>query len=187
MSPGSMANGQDGREVSGSESGAATTRRGSKSRRRLPAPAACLILGLLCGALTVPGGARETDGDIPDIPDHLFKSNFAPRANELSQLVTPPAEKLVPPPGENSFFPVRGDGQPYVLNVDRTVNLTDALNRFYYDPRWRGEVWTPFDQVSTIERAQRIMATWPEYNEANQYHVLNNVNIFFERYSGFGP
>ncbi len=85
------------------------------------------------------------------------------------------------------YYPVRMDGQPYVLNVDRTVNLTDALNRFYYDPRWRGEVWVPFDQISTIERATRLMSTWREYNEFSTFRILNKVNIFFERWSGFGP
>lgn len=120
------------------------------------------------------------------IPDRLLIGKKIP------PLVKPPAREpdknnLVPPPGEDPYYPVRMDGQPYVLNVDRTVNLTDALNRFYYDPRWRGEVWVPFDQVSTIERATRLMSTWREYNEFSTFRIFNRVNQFFERWSGYGP
>lgn len=96
-------------------------------------------------------------------------------------------ERLIPPPQEMRYFPVRADGQPFVLDIDTTVNFTDSLNRFYYDPKWRGEVWAPFNQWSIAERATRLMATWPEYDEFSQYRKLNKVNKFFERYSGFGP
>ncbi len=91
------------------------------------------------------------------------------------------------PPGESIYFPVRTDGQPYVLNVDRTVNLTSALNQFYYNPKWRGEVWTPFDQFDSIERATRLMGTWREYDEFSSLRVFNGFHKFFEKYSGFGP
>jgi len=97
------------------------------------------------------------------------------------------SEKLIVPPQENRFFYVRTDGQPYVLNVDTTVNLTDALDRFYYNPRWRGEVWTPFDQLDEIERQTRLMGTWPEYDQANIFRVSNPIHKWFEKYSGFGP
>lgn len=98
-----------------------------------------------------------------------------------------PRGRLITPPGQNPYFPVRDDGQDFVLNVDTTVNLTQALNRFYYDPKWRGEEWVPFDQVSAIERATRMMSTWKEYNEFSTLRVLNGFHIFFEKYSGYGP
>lgn len=94
---------------------------------------------------------------------------------------------LVTPPGEEAYFPVRPDGQPFLLNIDTTVNLTDKLSGFYYDPKFRGEVWAPFDQVNLIERATRLMSTWQDYDQFSTYRKLNNVNKFFEKYSGFGP
>ncbi len=94
---------------------------------------------------------------------------------------------LVTPPGEERYFPTREDGQPFVLNVDRTVNLTSALNSFYFDPRWRGEVWAPFDQVDTIERQTRLMSTWPEYDQFSILRIADPIHKFFEKYSGFGP
>lgn len=94
---------------------------------------------------------------------------------------------LVTPPGEEAYFPVRPDGQPFLLNIDTTVNLTDKLSDFYYDPKFRGEVWAPFDQVNLIERATRLMSTWQDYDQFSTYRKLNNVNKFFEKYSGFGP
>ncbi len=95
--------------------------------------------------------------------------------------------KLVRPPGESSYFPVREDGQPYMLNVDTTVNMTETINQFYYDPKWRGEVWVPFDQFSAIERGTRAMATWKEYDEFSELRKFNKIHKFFERSSGFGP
>jgi hypothetical protein len=96
-------------------------------------------------------------------------------------------EKLIAPPQENRYFPVRADGQPFVLNIDTTVNLTEALDRFYFDPRWRGEEWTPFDQVDEIERETRLMGTWQDYDQANIFRVCNPIHKWFEKYSGFGP
>lgn len=101
--------------------------------------------------------------------------------------VEAPVDLLVTPPGEEIYFPVRPDGQPFLVNIDTTVNLTDKINGFYYDPKFRGEVWAPFDQVSLIERATRMMATWPEYDQFSIYRKLNGVHKFFEKYSGFGP
>lgn len=121
------------------------------------------------------------------IPDQLFIGKKVPNKIPMPPPPRPDRDKLIVPPGENAFFPIRADAQAYVLNVDRTVNLTDALNRLYYEPKWRGEVWTPFDQVDTIERATRLMGTWPEYNSANIYRLFTPVNLFFEKYSGFGP
>ncbi|MDZ4833577.1 MAG: hypothetical protein SGJ27_07330 [Candidatus Melainabacteria bacterium] len=95
--------------------------------------------------------------------------------------------QLVPPPGEGLYFPIREDGQDYILNVDTTVNLTTSLNKFYYDLKWRGEVWSPFDQVSMIERQTRLMSTWKEYDEFSELRKFNIIHKFFERASGFGP
>lgn len=133
----------------------------------------------------VAGGAWAKKSD--DIPDYLFIGKNVPNKIPMPAAPLPDHNKLIPPPGEQSYFPVREDGQPYILNIDRTVNLTEALNRMYYNPKWRGEDWTPFDHVENIERACRLMGTWKEYDEANIYRVFTPVNKFFEKYSGFGP
>ena len=96
-------------------------------------------------------------------------------------------DKLISPPGEEVYYPVRNDGQPFVLNIDQTVNLTRAINQFYWNPAIEGEVWTPFDQPELIERASRLMTTWPEYDEANIFRSFTRVNKYLERMSGFGP
>ena len=82
---------------------------------------------------------------------------------------------------------MREDGQPYLLNVDVSVNMTRSLNQFYYDPKWRGEEWVPFDQVTLIESGTRLMSTWKEYDEFSTLRVMNGFHKFFEKYSGFGP
>jgi hypothetical protein len=146
--------------------------------------------------------------DAINIPDHIFQGSLVPTqppdappppSNPLTRLIarkkvreyppipSPNPNKLVPPPSEEIYFPVRKDGQPFMLNVDTTVNLTAALNDFYYDPKWRGEVWVPFDQVDTIERAARLMSTWPEYDQENIFRRFTGLSKFFEKYSGFGP
>lgn len=107
-------------------------------------------------------------------------------------LMEPPAaepspDNLVPPPGEEAYFPVRPDGQPFLLNIDSTVNLTEALSGFYFDPKWRGENWAPFNQIWLIERATRNMATWKEYDKFSQIDIFGGVNRTLEKYSGFGP
>jgi hypothetical protein len=130
-------------------------------------------------------GAMAKKSD--EIPDYLFIGKKVPNKLPMPAAPSPDRAKMITPPGEESYFPVRADGQPYILNIDRTVNLTEALNRLYYNPKWRGEEWTPFDQVDNIERAQRLMGTWKEYDEANIYRVFTPVNKFFEKYSGFGP
>jgi hypothetical protein len=38
-----------------------------------------------------------------------------------------------------------------------------------------------------LERATRLMGTWRDYDEANQFRKLNNVHKFFEKWSGYGP
>lgn len=123
----------------------------------------------------------------------VFQMSWAqPSEARRDNLVEPPAveapvDLLVTPPGEEVYFPVRPDGQPFLVNIDTTVNLTDKINGFYYDPKFRGEVWAPFDQVSLIERATRMMATWPEYDQFSILRKFNGVHKFFEKYSGFGP
>lgn len=99
----------------------------------------------------------------------------------------PNPDHLITPPQENPYFYVRPDGQAFTLQVDSTNNMTDYLNRHYYDFAWRGEQWGPWDMLSNSEKAVRGLHLWPEYNEANQFHLFNGVNRFFERYSGFGP
>jgi hypothetical protein len=158
----------------------------------------------------LPNCAYANDDSISLPADHLFQSDVVPsqppqtdsqssngglltrliarkKVREYPPIPQPNPNKLVPPAGEEVFFPVRKDSQPFVLNVDSTVNLTRALNDFYYDPKWRGEVWVPFDQVDLIERATRMMSLWPEYDSQNIYHVMTGVSKFFEKYSGFGP
>jgi hypothetical protein len=128
-------------------------------------------------------GALGKDGT--DIPNRLFSGKHSPILYPPAPM--PPRDKLIVPPGESIYFPVRADGQPYVLNIDRTVNLTAALNQFYFNPKWRGEVWTPFDQIDSIERATMLMGTYREYDEFSELRVLNGFHKFFERASGYGP
>jgi hypothetical protein len=142
--------------------------------------AACLLAVFALSVSAQPSLASRRD----EIPDRLFEGQNAPEQIASARAVH---DRLIPPPMEEVFFPTNFDGQAKVLNIDSTVNMTIAINQFYYNPKWRGEYWVPFDQVDLIERASRLMSSWREYNEANQYKVLNKVNIFFERYSGFGP
>ena len=141
-----------------------------------------LIYSLLLAALA-PLAAFSKDFGM--IPNRLFAGRKPPMIYPPAPL--PVRDKLVTPPQENPYFPVRPDGQPFVLNVDKTVNLTGPLNEFYYNPKWRGEVWSPFDQFEDIERATRLMATWREYDEFSQLRVFNGWHKFWEKYSGFGP
>lgn len=157
---------------------------GDKSQvdiQKISTSALATIVIVSAASTNQPAFARKNDGGIPD---RLFTGELPPERIAAKGMHD---SRLVPPPGEETFFPTNFDGQSRILNVDSTVNLTVALNEFYYNPHWRGEYWTPFDQIDLIERATRLMSTWKEYNEANQYKVLNGVNVFFERYSGFGP
>jgi hypothetical protein len=52
-----------------------------------------------------------------------------------------PTDRLLPPPQENRYFPMRVDGQAFMLDIDNTINVTDILNRTYFDPDWTGLVW----------------------------------------------
>lgn len=144
-----------------------------RSSNLLPAAPAKLILALHLTLVLGLGlsAAAEARKELPPEPPAVEAS----------------PDNLVTPPGEEAYFPVRPDGQPFLLNIDTTVNLTDRLSGFYYDPKFRGEVWAPFDQVNLIERATRLMATWRDYDEFSTLRKLNKVNKFFEKYSGFGP
>lgn len=99
----------------------------------------------------------------------------------------PNPDHLITPPSENPYFYVRTDGQAFTLQIDSTNNLTDYLNRHYYDFRWRAQVWSPWDTVSQCERAVRLTHLWPEYDEANHFRLWTGFNQFLERTSGFGP
>ncbi|MCC6979064.1 MAG: hypothetical protein IT343_12135 [Candidatus Melainabacteria bacterium] len=136
-------------------------------------------------ALLIPVNPAFADSS----PKKLFRF---PPSGKIAQAIrqadfAPARDKLISQPGESHYFPTTADGTPIVLELDTTVNFTESLNRFYYEPKWRGEVWVPFNQWSLIERATRLMSTWPEYDEFSQYRKLNHVHKFFERYSGFGP
>ncbi len=117
-----------------------------------------------------------------DLPRGWFGKKLPPEP-----AAAPSTDALVPPPGEDQYFPIRADGQPYLLDIDNTVNLTDALNRFYFDPKWRGEIWTPYKDYTIVERAARMMSTWPDYDQMNLYHRGNHVSKFLEKWSGYGP
>jgi hypothetical protein len=99
----------------------------------------------------------------------------------------PAPDTLIEPPGEAHYVLTRPDGWPVYVNIDESVNFTDVLNRFYYNPRWRGEEWAPFPQYWIVERAVRMMPTWNEYDQQNVYHVGTRYSQFLEKYSGFGP
>jgi hypothetical protein len=124
-----------------------------------------------------------------DFEDLEFKDLIAAKQPPLNAPAArmPSPDKLVFPAQENIYFPVRGDGQPYVLAEDMTVNWTQALNEYYFDPKWRGEVWGPFPMYFIIERAVRMMPTYPEYDQFSTIRVGNGWHKFWEKYSGYGP
>ncbi len=129
------------------------------------------------------------------IPSRLFDGQDVPErmTKKIAQKMKYPAaaqpgkDDVAPPPAENQYFPIRSDDQPYMLAVDKTINLTDALNRFYYDPKWRGEMWVPTDPVTFPEKAIRLMSTWQEYDQQNIFRVGNGLARWIEKMSGFGP
>jgi hypothetical protein len=124
--------------------------------RKISFGALATIVIVSVAYLAQPVSARPDDGGIPD---RLFAGQTAPE--KIAARGTHDG-RLVPPPGEESLFPTSFDGQPRILNIDTTINMTVALNEFYYNPHWRGEYWTPFDQVDLIEKATRLMSTWRE-------------------------
>jgi hypothetical protein len=103
---------------------------------------------------------------------------------------TPAADRVIIPPQENRYFPMRSDGQAFVSNEDITSNMTDIFNRYYFNPKWRGEEWSPYQNWWLVERMCRLMSTWEEYDNFSTFRFLqptNKVHKWFERYSGYGP
>ena len=99
----------------------------------------------------------------------------------------PNPDHLITPPQENPYFYVRPDGQAFKLEIDSTNNLTDYFNRHYYDPKWEGCQWTPWDCQMLVQKEERCLAMWPEYNQFGILGVCNGWHRFWEVYSGFGP
>ena len=99
----------------------------------------------------------------------------------------PNPDHLIAPAGESTYFNVRPDGQAFRLQIDQHANITDYLNRFYYDFDWRGEDWAPYDNVTQVEKLSRMLNTSRTYRQANQYNLWTGFNEFFERNSGYGP
>ena len=99
----------------------------------------------------------------------------------------PPPDQLVSPAGETIYFPMRPDFQAFILSQDVTVNLTSWLDRYYFNPKWRGEEWGPFNGYWIVERQCRIMPTWQEYDQQSLLRVGNKYAKFLEKYSGYGP
>lgn len=144
-----------------------------------------LLLSNLClsGMFVLPSFAQGYEA----YSGTQYKDAHKPKVADLTPVPYRDAGKLIPPPGETQYFPVRADGQDYILNIDQSINLTDFLNRIEYNTAFGGEVWSPFDHYSLIRRAERLMALYPDFNEAVVYRRLNGVNRWFERKSGFGP
>ncbi len=153
-------------------------------------PTSSLIKIFLCswlGFVGMPAWCYTSDNDpASNIPDRLFKGNNPPEhlsAQALPGLKT----KNIVAPAENSYFPVRSDGQPFMLNADNNVNLTDAMNRFYYESTSRHEFWMPFNNYEIPEKAQRMLSTWDEYNQENAFRTWNPAAMWLEIKSGYGP
>jgi hypothetical protein len=141
-----------------------------------------LSLAALAVSLIAPAvQARDT------IPDRLFRGRNAPYKLPEPSAPLPGPNSLVPPPGEDPYFPIRADGQPYVNNIDTRVNMTDWVNHYYFDPHWRGENWTPFDSFEIVERLVRRMALWEDYDQQTEGRVGNHIAKFFEKWTGYGP
>lgn len=144
-------------------------------RRLLMVPIAALFL------FTTGSGAFANDGG------NLIAANVYPAPLAEPQAPMPSPDRLITPPGEVGTFPMRSDGQPFVLNIDESINMTDALNRYYYNPRWRGEEWGPVPFFWIPERMVRMLPTWEEYDQQNIFRRGNRWAKFLEKYSGYGP
>ncbi len=145
------------------------------------------LLALPLVALITLSACRDSSAQ--DMQQLLDKQLIAAKRATLTlpQAPIPNPDKLVPPAGETTVFPLRADGQAFVLDQDVTVNMTDALNRYYYNPKWRGEEWGPFNSYWIVERGALLMPTWQEYDQFSIYRVGNGFHKFFEKYSGYGP
>jgi len=147
-------------------------------RRLLALP--CIALVTICGSL--PAFSK----DIEDLEMKDLIAAKQPRLNAPPPTMPGP-DKLVAPAGETTTWPIRGDGQPYILSVDQTVNWTECLNEYYFNPKWRGETWGPFQMEWIPERAVLMMPTYQDYDQFSIYHIFNGFHKFWEKYSGYGP
>ncbi len=125
-------------------------------------------------------------------PKRIAARFFAQQPSDPSQFAYPPAPpppsgQLVAPPGENPYWAVRKDGQPYVNSADIRTNQTPTQNRTKYEPEWEGLVRSDFDSYSNPGRGERNFASWPEKNEFSVYRVGTRFNKMFERWMGFDP
>jgi hypothetical protein len=143
--------------------------------------AAFSLAALAVSLLSTTADARDT------IPDRLFKGKNAPYRLPEPAAPLPGPNNIVPPPGEDPYYAIRADGQPFVLNIDTTVNMTDWANHYYFDPHWRGENWTPFNSFELVERLVRRMALWQDYDQQTEGRVGNHIAKFFEKWTGYGP
>jgi hypothetical protein len=99
----------------------------------------------------------------------------------------PNPDVLIPPPHQIEVMPSRADGQRFQIYADQTVNLTDAMNRYSYNPASRGLNIVPFEDYWVSERITRLMALWTDYDEFSLLHHWNGFHKFFEKWSGYGP
>jgi hypothetical protein len=129
------------------------------------------------------GYARDKDDFADNIPERLFAQNTAPTTPTPAMAT----DAVVPMPSIDPYYPIRFDGSAYYTMNDMTVNMTAALNHFYYDPKWRGEVWEPMQLYNLVEKGSRIMPTWQEYDQFSWWRTCNLWHKFWERSSGYGP
>lgn len=99
----------------------------------------------------------------------------------------PSSDLLVEPPTLYHYFPMRPDGQAAYTDNENAVNMTEAMNHFYYNPDWRGEVWAPNQNFLIVEKGVRMLSTWPTFDAATMSRKFTGVHKFFEKWSGFGP
>jgi hypothetical protein len=149
-------------------------------RRLLALPIVALITISTCPSAF----SQQKDIEQLEFSDLIAQRQLPPPAPAARM---PSPDALVTPAQENRFFPIRADGQPYVLSLDLSVNMTEALNHFYFDPRWRGETWGPFNQFYIVEKMTRMMPTYTEYDQFSTLRIMNGWHKFWEKYSGYGP
>jgi len=145
------------------------------------------LLKVLCLVACLSGAQMSSARTHDNIPDQVYPGTTRPYQLPYPVGRAQPPGSPIPPPGEEHFFPIREDGQMFMLNVPIETNLTDRLNRFYFDPGWRGEVWTPFDTMTVAERQVYSMGTWKDYNEFSHLRKFNRFHYTMERWTGYGP
>jgi hypothetical protein len=99
----------------------------------------------------------------------------------------PNPDVLIPPAGEADYIPLRSDGQAFILDEENFVNMTPFLNSQYFNPSWRGENWTPYQNFGIAEHMLPMMSLWSDYDEFSLVHRCNTWHKFFEKWSGYGP